>query len=233
MVFFFFFHWTHWSGKIHFVVWREPRHWVDSEIYKESKGSCSVCTHTLRDNRYGKRQQKRARASHKDQAKWSTRETCLLLARPSQVLDPHWEHVVHFSKIQLGKDDKKDHVMQEIKRLLSYVREGGWAMVSKGSSVMVNEKGTTMLNALLEYNTWKENVDMQGFDEAFPKLVTKLRGKSHPCFCFEFLHFSGRIPDTMTCAECPRSVDKYSTFLSCQSTQGINSKHHAINKTTS
>ena len=123
--------------------------------------------------------------------------------------------------------------MQEIKRLLSYVREGGWAMVSKGSSVMVNEKGTTMLNALLEYNTWKENVDMQGFDEAFPKLVTKLRGKSHPCFCFEFLHFSGRIPDTMTCAECPRSVDKYSTFLSCQSTQGINSKHHAINKTTS
>jgi hypothetical protein len=93
---------------------------------------------------------------------------------------------------------------------------------------MVNEKGTTMLNALLEYNTGKENVDMQGFDEAFPKLVTKLRGKSHPCCRFEFLHFSGRIPDTMTCAEYPRSMDKYTTFLCCH-TQGINSKHHAIN----
>ncbi|KAJ6371487.1 hypothetical protein OIU77_001901 [Salix suchowensis] len=46
-----------------------------------------------------------------------------------------------FSKIQLGKVDDQDPMMQEIKKLLSYDREGGWAILSKGSRVVINGLG--------------------------------------------------------------------------------------------
>jgi hypothetical protein len=86
-----------------------------------------------------------------------------------------------FSKIQLGKaDDHQDPVMQGIKRLLSYDKEGGWAVLSKGSSIVVNGHGDTVFTTLAEYETWKVNVPLLGFDVAFKNHHDLRHGEKYP-----------------------------------------------------
>ena len=64
-----------------------------------------------------------------------------------------------FSKFQLGKDEEHDLLMQQTKRVISFDREGTWAVLSRGSSVLVNEHGNILWPALFEYEQWKEKVD--------------------------------------------------------------------------
>ncbi|XP_065622782.1 protein SIEVE ELEMENT OCCLUSION B-like isoform X1 [Quercus suber] len=120
-----------------------------------------------------------------------------------------------FSKIQLGNDEEHDLVMQQIKRVLSFDREGSWAVLSRGSSVLVNEHGNILWPALFEYEQWKEKVALQGFDIAFQNYVASLRANSNPCCRFEFSHYAGKIPENMKCPECHHNMEKYTTFLCC------------------
>jgi hypothetical protein len=121
-----------------------------------------------------------------------------------------------FSKIQLDKaDDHQDPVMQGIKRLLSYDREGGWAVLSKGSNIVVNGHGTTVLTTLVEYDMWKDNVPLLGFDVAFKNHHDLNHGEKYPCCRFEFSSNAGRIPVSMRCPECHHNMEEYTTFLCC------------------
>ncbi|KAL3611991.1 hypothetical protein D5086_003011 [Populus alba] len=120
-----------------------------------------------------------------------------------------------YSKIQLGKLDDHDPMMQEIKKLLSYGREGGWAVLSNGSNVVVNGYSTTVLQTLVEYDLWKDQVPVKGFDMAFQDHHFQLRGIARPCSRFDFPMTTGRIPETMKCPECNRTMEKFSTFLCC------------------
>ncbi|KAF8037640.1 hypothetical protein BT93_B0494 [Corymbia citriodora subsp. variegata] len=120
-----------------------------------------------------------------------------------------------FSKIQLGKADDSDHLMQQIKRLLSFDKAGGWAILSKGSSITVNGHGTTVLPALLEYDLWKEHVPTKGYDQAFREHHDKIRDVTQPCCRFEFQSMAGRIPESMRCPECRRLMEKLTTFVCC------------------
>lgn len=119
------------------------------------------------------------------------------------------------SKIQLGKADDHDIIMQEIKKLLSYDKAGGWAVLANGSSVVVNGHGATVLPALLEYDLWKEHVPVKGYDLAFKDHHDKLHEIARPCCRFEFPSTGGRIPDRMKCPECQRLMEKLTTFLCC------------------
>ncbi|KAJ6670160.1 PROTEIN SIEVE ELEMENT OCCLUSION B [Salix viminalis] len=118
-----------------------------------------------------------------------------------------------YSKIQLGKLDDHDPMMQEIKKLLSYDREGGWAVLSNGSNVVVNGHSTTILQTLVEYELWKDQVSIKGFDLALQDHHRTIHGISHPCCRFDFPMTMGRIPETMKCPECNRAMEKFSTFL--------------------
>ncbi|KDP46373.1 hypothetical protein JCGZ_10213 [Jatropha curcas] len=120
-----------------------------------------------------------------------------------------------YSKIQLGKIDEHDPMMQEIKKLLSYDKEGGWAVLSRGSNIVVNGHSTTVLPTLLEYDIWKENVSLKGFDLSFKEHHDKLHGIAHPCCRFEFPSTTGRIPERLKCPECNRNMEKHITFLCC------------------
>ncbi|PSS30187.1 Protein SIEVE ELEMENT OCCLUSION B like [Actinidia chinensis var. chinensis] len=120
-----------------------------------------------------------------------------------------------FSKIQLGKADDNDPMMQEIKKLLSYDKSGGWAVLSKGNQVVVNGHSTTMLPTLIDYDLWKEHVIVKGFDRSFKDHHDMHHNRTHPCCRFEFLSTAGRIPLGMKCPECLRPMDKYTTFVCC------------------
>ncbi|KAK5835408.1 protein SIEVE ELEMENT OCCLUSION B-like [Gossypium arboreum] len=125
-----------------------------------------------------------------------------------------------FSKIQLGRGDDQDPMLQQIKKLLSYGREGGWAVLSRGSNIAVNGHSSTVLPALGGYDEWKINVAEKGFDGAFKEYHDKLHDAAHPCCRFEFPN-TIRIPETMRCPECPRLMEKYTAFLCCHDEQGI------------
>ncbi|KAI9402861.1 hypothetical protein POPTR_001G340500v4 [Populus trichocarpa] len=120
-----------------------------------------------------------------------------------------------YSKIQLGRLDDHDPMMQEIKKLLSYDREGGWAVLSNGSNVVANGHRTTVLQTLLEYDLWKAQVPVKGFDLAFRDHQGSIHDISRPCCRFDFPMTTGRIPETMKCPECNRTMEKFSTFLCC------------------
>ena len=132
-----------------------------------------------------------------------------------------------FSKIQLGQADDQDPMMHEIKKLLSYDKEGGWAVLSKGSFTFVNGHGTTILPTLLAYEEWQEHVVTKGFDIACMDYHSKVHSDSRPCCRFEFLSTSGRIPDKMKCPECIRNMEKYITFLCCHDDHNIKSVYWA------
>ncbi|KAI9177381.1 hypothetical protein LWI28_014490 [Acer negundo] len=120
-----------------------------------------------------------------------------------------------FSKIQLGRADDMDPMMQEIKKLISYDRDGGWALLSKGSQIVVNGHGTTVLPALLEYDMWREHILTKGFDKSLKDHHDKLYSIAHPCSRFEFSTHGGRIPESMKCPECQRIMEKFTTFCCC------------------
>ncbi|CAL5325340.1 unnamed protein product [Camellia sinensis] len=121
-----------------------------------------------------------------------------------------------FSKMQLGRVDDYDPMLQEIKKLLSYDKSGGWAVLCRGSEVVVNGHGTTVLPTLVEYeDIWKINVPTNGFDKSFKDHHDKLHGITHPCCRFEFPSVAGRIPESMKCPECLRVMDKHITFICC------------------
>ncbi|KAK8502857.1 hypothetical protein V6N13_003326 [Hibiscus sabdariffa] len=125
-----------------------------------------------------------------------------------------------FSKIQLGRADDQDPMMQQIKKLLSYDRDGGWAVLSQGSNIVVNGHSTTILPTLGGYDEWSVNVAEKGFDMSFKEYHDKLHDVTPPCCRFEF-PTTIKIPENMRCPECLRVMEKYNTFLCCHDEQGI------------
>lgn len=121
-----------------------------------------------------------------------------------------------FSKIQLQQADDHDLVMQEIKKLLSYDKMGGWIILAKGSHIVVNGHANTGLQALMEYETmWKERAEKEGFEPAFEQHYKKLHAVDNPCCRFEFSHAMGRIPEKLRCPECQRNMHVLTTFQCC------------------
>ncbi|XVE67803.1 hypothetical protein DITRI_Ditri09bG0017800 [Diplodiscus trichospermus] len=117
-----------------------------------------------------------------------------------------------FSKIQLGRADDDDPIVQQIKKLLSYDRGVGWAVLSIGSNIVVNAHSTTVLHALVHFEEWKVNVSEKGFHLAFQEYHGKLLYV--PCSRLEF-QTTTKVPDSMKCPECHHLMKKYATFLCC------------------
>ncbi|KAL3723042.1 hypothetical protein ACJRO7_035258 [Eucalyptus globulus] len=120
-----------------------------------------------------------------------------------------------FSKIQLGKADEHNPIMQQIKRLLSFDNAGGWAMLSRGSSIMMNGHGTTVLPTLLEYDLWKENVVTKGYDVAFKEHHDKIQDLRHLCCRLDLQRKEGEIPASMRCPECQSLMEELTSFFCC------------------
>ncbi|KAF2316536.1 hypothetical protein GH714_041877 [Hevea brasiliensis] len=123
-----------------------------------------------------------------------------------------------------SKIDEYDLTMQEIKKLLSYGKKGGWAMLNKGFNIVVNCHNTIVLPTMLEYDVWKKHIPAKGFDLSFKEHHDKLHGVAHPCNYFEFPSTAGRISKQLKCPECQHSMEKYITFL-CRHEEGLKRYH--------
>ncbi|RID64720.1 hypothetical protein BRARA_E03638 [Brassica rapa] len=124
-----------------------------------------------------------------------------------------------YSKIQLGKSDDHDEVMQGIKKILSYDKLGGWALLSKGAEIVMITHGVIERTVTVYDRTWKTHVPTKGYSKAMydHHHDEVLRETGHPCAHFDF-HItarSGRIPEKMNCFECHRPMEKYMSFACC------------------
>ncbi|GAB2257778.1 hypothetical protein Droror1_Dr00013938 [Drosera rotundifolia] len=131
-----------------------------------------------------------------------------------------WQRIesMLLSKIQLEQvDNHGDTITQEIKKLLSYDRSpGGWALLSKGSSVVLHEHGSTIYMALTQYEQeWRKEVAALGFEKAFQSHLVKFDIREAPCCRFDFPAAAGRIPTGMLCPECHLTMEKHTTFICC------------------
>ncbi|XP_071740492.1 protein SIEVE ELEMENT OCCLUSION B-like [Rutidosis leptorrhynchoides] len=126
-----------------------------------------------------------------------------------------------YSKIQLKRADDQDLIMLQIKKLLSYDKNGSWALLCKGSQILTNGYGLTMLQTPSYFDLWKEHIPTRGFDMSFMDYHDKLQGAMNNCCHFEFPIAAGRIPKGMRCPECHRLMEKHIAFNCCHEQTGL------------
>ncbi|XP_048333005.1 protein SIEVE ELEMENT OCCLUSION B-like [Ziziphus jujuba] len=117
-----------------------------------------------------------------------------------------------------------DPVTQEIQKLLSYKNESGWALLSKGSTVVIAGHGFTILKALEEFDKWKDTVREKGFEISFREYHLKLIQSVRHCCRLDIPSVSGKVPEKMQCPECPRTMETFISFKCCH-TDGPNAHH--------
>ncbi|KAI9122844.1 hypothetical protein K1719_005733 [Acacia pycnantha] len=111
--------------------------------------------------------------------------------------------------------EEHDDVTKEVKKMLSYKNESGWALLSKGSEVILTGHGTTILKTVAEFEKWKEFVVTKGFEWSFKEYHENAAKALHRCTHLEVPNISGRLPERIRCPECPKTMEVYITYKCC------------------
>nr|POE60458.1 protein sieve element occlusion b [Quercus suber] len=125
------------------------------------------------------------------------------------ILGHFWNCIDSFFFSKTQRKSEPDPVAHEILKLLSYKNESGWAVLSKGSRVVVSGHGTSFLKVLEEFEKWKEHVRQIGFEVCFKEYHDKLLHTTRRCCRVNILITTGKIPEHMKCPECPRVMEAY------------------------
>nr|GMD59223.1 protein SIEVE ELEMENT OCCLUSION B-like [Ipomoea batatas] len=125
-------------------------------------------------------------------------------------------------KSSMRRDERKDEIMQGVKKLLAYEGEGStvgvWALLSKGNRIIACDMGDKMLGVLNEYEKWKDSAQINGFERAFKDCYDMLNSSSPTSYQHShcFLNYPSnldKIPDTQSCPQCNHNMHK-SNYLS-------------------
>ncbi|XP_061371209.1 protein SIEVE ELEMENT OCCLUSION B-like [Gastrolobium bilobum] len=118
-----------------------------------------------------------------------------------------------------------DAVTQEVQKMLSYKNETGWALLSKGSSVVVSGHGNTILKTVAEFEKWKEVVIKKGFEFSFKEYHERIVRTTHRCSHLEIPIVAGKLPETIKCPECPNTMEIFISYKCCHNENTANAKH--------
>ncbi|XP_054794691.1 protein SIEVE ELEMENT OCCLUSION B-like [Prosopis cineraria] len=108
-----------------------------------------------------------------------------------------------------------DDVTKEVQKMLSYKNETGWALMSKGSEVILTGHGTTILKTVAEYEKWKEFIVSKGFEWSFKEYHDKAANVPHRCSHLEIPNVAGKMPERIRCPECPKTMEIFITYKCC------------------
>jgi len=118
-----------------------------------------------------------------------------------------------------------DVVTQEVQKMLSYKNETGWALLSKGPSVVLSGHGTTILKTVAEFEKWKDVVIKKGFESAFTEYHTNVARVTHRCSHLEIPIVAGKLPETIKCPDCPSTMEIFISYKCCHNKTNANGKH--------
>ena len=113
------------------------------------------------------------------------------------------------------KGHKQDDVGQEIQKLLSYKNESGWAVLCKGPAVLVTGHGVSVLKVVEDFEKWKEHVKEKGFEFCFKAYYGKIIQANRPCCRLDIPGSTGKVPESMKCPDCHRSMETYISYKCC------------------
>jgi hypothetical protein len=109
-----------------------------------------------------------------------------------------------------------DDVGQEIQKLLSYKNESAWTVFTNGSSVLVSVSGKTVLKALEDFDTWRENLHENDFETAFKECHDRFETEMlHICSRIDIPLTTGITTETMICSHCQAIMETYISFKCC------------------
>ncbi|PRQ38308.1 putative sieve element occlusion [Rosa chinensis] len=118
-----------------------------------------------------------------------------------------------------------DSVSEEIQKLLSYKNESGWAVLCKGSTVLVTAHGVSVLKVVEDFEKWKDPVKENGFEFCFTTYYgTIIQGSRQPCCRVDIPGSNGKVPDSMKCPDCHRSMETIISYKCCHTDGPI--AHH-------
>lgn len=126
-----------------------------------------------------------------------------------------------YSKLQLGKTVTKDHILQEVMRLLGYDSTNqGWAIITRGSAAgtpqLAKGNGAQMLDAFTQFDErWKQHVEPKGFLPALNDHLVNIHSPHH-CTHLKLPGSVGNIMETVVCAECGRLMEKFYMYECCE-----------------
>ncbi|CAL8989839.1 unnamed protein product [Prunus brigantina] len=106
-----------------------------------------------------------------------------------------------------------DSATLDIQKLLSYKNESGWAVLSKGSSLVVAGHGISILKVTEDFDKWKGQVREKGFEFCFTTYYAKIGFT--PCCRLDIPGSTGKVPDTMKCPDCNRSMETFISYKCC------------------
>ena len=109
-----------------------------------------------------------------------------------------------------------DEVAQEIQKLLSYKNEKEWAVLTKGSSVVLVSSGEVILKVVEEFEKWKIKLNEKDFELAFKDYHDEVfKGEKHICHHIKIPLNTGKIPETLECSHCHRIMDTNISYKCC------------------
>nr|POF06212.1 protein sieve element occlusion b [Quercus suber] len=141
------------------------------------------------------------------------------------ILGRFWTGIESLFISKTQRKTEADAVSLEIQKLLSYKNESGWAVLSKGSTVVLSGHGTTILKVLEDLDKWKEHVREKGFEVIFREYHNKVLHTAHICCRIDIPNTSGKIPENMKCPDCPRIMETYISFKCCHIDGTTNGLH--------
>lgn len=104
---------------------------------------------------------------------------------------------------------------EDITRLISYENEHGWAIITKGPTVVFVGGGEVILKAVEEFQAWKKNLRRVGFSDSFKDYFDELTSRSSHCTHVNIIGYSGWIPLIVTCPLCRRYMGSGIRFTCC------------------
>lgn len=119
------------------------------------------------------------------------------------------------SKRQHGKTIENDPIMQEVMTMLSFDgSDEGWAVISHGSLDMIKAHGKKLVDCLMKFDTWKADVEQEGFVPALTKALVPYHTHEH-CTRLILPGDTGKIKEQVVCAECKKPMEKFILYRCC------------------
>ncbi|KAI6683709.1 hypothetical protein NL676_029622 [Syzygium grande] len=132
----------------------------------------------------------------KSQLFWTRLESCIL------------------SKLQT-RADLHEPLMQDILRLYTnFKKDGGFVVFTKGSRVVINDSHVHVTKVLVQYETWKKHVNVNGktFDMVFREQFDQVSILPR-CHHFCIPNMVGYIPEDVKCPVCPLMMNNIVKLL--------------------
>ncbi|XP_065638181.1 protein SIEVE ELEMENT OCCLUSION B [Quercus suber] len=140
----------------------------------------------------------------------------LVAIENDNLLKRFWTKIKNLFTSRSQRETKIDFMKLDIEKLISYEKKKrGWAVFSKGSSVILIG-GTTILQVLKEFDKWKVNLNEEDFELAFKDYHNKISNHDDGAICRHIkIPYKGlKIPE-IECSLCQRIMDTDITFKCC------------------